>query len=257
MNQASPRMNPFQAIIPLGLMIAPTTTLLHRTMQRLGTTGTHHPNILLVRHHSLTHTPTILRWNRRSVALTSSSSLILPDILFPALSRFHLLPLHLDATSPCQHQPPRSNHNVVTIDFPCTQNWVTEGHQHPASILDQPPCSTKGLWMKHPQHNRIHLSADSMPLLAGRLMVGPVLCCHTQASWVVSVLTKQCMCAKTCSCVLLTLSHRSGWASDWDHNPPFASGTSSSNATIQPGYVSRDRVTRNSHGQVLSFPGRC
>ena len=57
------------------------------------------------------------------------------------------------------------------------------------------------------------------------------------------------------SCVLLTLLHRPGWASDRNYNATYAYGPSSDNATIQPSCLSRDGETRSSFDQVLSFPG--
>jgi len=140
MNQTYREMNLFHTIILPGLMIAPITTLLLQTMQHLGTSETHRPNIVSLRHHPLTRTPTIPRLSRRRVALTSSSS------LSPVLSHPRL---RVDASSTFSHQPPRFNYNVVTINFACTQNSATEGYQRPASILDQPPYSITGLWMKH------------------------------------------------------------------------------------------------------------
>lgn len=61
------------------------------------------------------------------------------------------------------------------------------------------------------------------------------------------------MCLGMHSCVLLTLFHRPGWASDWNYNPDYAYGPSFDDTAIEPGYLSRDRETRNSHDQVLSF----
>lgn len=162
LSQTSPRMTLFYAITLLGLMIAPTTTLLHQTTRYLETTETRHPNIALLHHPSI-RTPTIPRLSPPSAVLTSLSILILPDILYPVHCHSHLRTRRVNATNPCQRNPPRFDHNGVTIDFPCSRNWVIEGRQHRASILDQPPYLTKWPRMKQPHHNMTPLSVDSMP----------------------------------------------------------------------------------------------